>query len=127
MTLACNAGCVNCSFGIAPSDLTILPVKRVNASKQPAATILDNVPILNVKPFGMCMTPSNPAVASIIASSLGTVTQAPCIPAIVAPWVAGKPNVSIGGTPALNNQSTAFCIWGGIISFIYPGQVTVQT
>ncbi len=126
MNATCSGACLGCSFGVAPSDFTILPTKMVNTENKPAATVMDNIPMLNIKPFGMCMTPSNPAVASIIASSLGSVIQAPCIPAIVAPWVPGKPDVMIGKTPALDISSKAMCIWGGIISFSFPGQVSVQ-
>jgi hypothetical protein len=33
--------------------------------------------------------------------------------------------VLVGGQPALDNTSTAMCMWGGVISVVMPGQVTV--
>jgi len=53
-----------CSFGMAPSSLIVLPINRVNTNMVPDANIMDHVPITNIPPFGMCITPSNPAVAS---------------------------------------------------------------
>ncbi len=126
MNLVCTGACTKCTFGIAPSTLTILPSKMVNCEKKPAATIADYIPILNIAPFGMCISPANPMVISIIAASLGTVTQAPCIPAVITPWMVGKPNVLIGKLPALNATSTAMCMWGGMISISFPGQVSVK-
>ncbi|QEK38209.1 DUF4280 domain-containing protein [Candidatus Cytomitobacter indipagum] len=126
MNLVCNGACANCTFGTVQSDLMILPAKRVNACGQPAATIADNIPIANIHPFVMCTSPANPAVQAVIIASLGTVTQAPCVPAVVAPWVTGKPDVLIGEIPALNDQSKAFCIWGGVISISFAGQVKVK-
>ena len=50
---------LQCSFGVAPSSLTVLPTNHVLGAT-PAANIMDNVPMLNVLPFGMCSSPSNP-------------------------------------------------------------------
>ena len=52
-----------CPFGVAPSTLVVLPVNRVMCNKVPAANIMDFAPIVNIPPFGMCMSPSNPMVA----------------------------------------------------------------
>ena len=40
-----------CSFGAAPSTLTVLPVNQVMTSSQPAATIMDHVPMVNIAPL----------------------------------------------------------------------------
>ncbi|MCB0008876.1 MAG: DUF4280 domain-containing protein, partial [Anaerolineales bacterium] len=44
----CNGAMLQCSFGVAPSTMIVIPKAMVNTSKQPAATIMDNVPIANI-------------------------------------------------------------------------------
>jgi hypothetical protein len=34
--------------------------------------------------------------------------------------------VNIGGVPALNATSKCMCMWGGVISVVNPGQISVQ-
>lgn len=116
-----------CPFGLAPSSLIVIPKgEPVMASKQLAATILDNVPIANIPPFGMCTSPANPAVAAATAAALGVLTPMPCVPVLPAPWTPGNPTVLINGTPALNNTCTCMCMWGGVITITSPGQFTVM-
>jgi hypothetical protein len=111
-----------CSFGTTPSALTAIPAgPPVQAGGAPAATIQDNKPMASVPPFGMCMTPTNPAVAAATAAAMGTLTPQPCIPVTTAPWMPGSPTVLINGQPALNATSTCMCQWGGIISITAPG------
>lgn len=117
---------VKCSFGTTPSPLMVTPENRVNGSKLPAATILDNVPGKNVIPFGMCTTTSNPQVAAATAANKGVLTPQPCVPVTTAPWAPGSPTVLIGGKPALNNTCKLTCMWGGVITVINAGQVTVN-
>jgi hypothetical protein len=114
-----------CSFGAAPSTLVVLPAGRV-LTQTPAATIMDNVPLVNIMPFGMCSSLANPAVASATAAALGVLTPMPCIPVTTAPWIVGAPTVLIGDKPALNNSSTLMCNWGGVIQITVPGQMAVQ-
>lgn len=113
-----------CTFGVAPSSLMVLPINRTLTSKVPAANIMDHMPFVNVLPFGVCMTPSNPMVAAATAAALGVLTPMPCIPVTVAPWIVGSPTVLLGKMPALNNMSTLMCMWGGVITITFPGQVT---
>jgi hypothetical protein len=122
----CNGAMLMCSFGVAPSTLTVLPVNKVMAGNMPAANIMDNKPIVNIMPFGMCTTPTNPAVAAATAAAMGVLTPQPCIPVIPAPWVPGAPTVMIGNMPALNNTSTCMCTWAGVITIVNPGQINVQ-
>ena len=79
-----------CTFGVAPSTLTVLPTNCVACSGMPAATIMDFAPMVNIAPFGMCMSPANPQVAAATAAALGVLTPQPCIPATTSPWVAGR-------------------------------------
>jgi hypothetical protein len=124
-TLVTGTAMLSCSFGAAPTPLTVLPVNHVLV-ESPAANIMDNKPFLNITPFGVCKTPSNPAVAAATAAALGVLTPMPCIPVTVAPWVAGKPTVLIGNMPALTNDSKLMCMWGGCISISFAGQVKVS-
>ncbi len=113
---------LQCSFGMAPSVLNVLPLNLVMAGGPPAANIMDNKPMVNIMPFGMCSSPANPMVIAATAAALGVLTPMPCIPATAAPWVPGAPTVLIGNMPALNNGSKCLCSWAGIISILVPGQ-----
>ncbi|HEX8441585.1 DUF4280 domain-containing protein, partial [Archangium sp.] len=67
----CMGAMMKCGFGAAPASLVVLPVNRTMAGGPPAATILDNKPLVNVPPFGMCSSLANPAVAAATAAALG--------------------------------------------------------
>lgn len=123
--LVVNGAMLKCSFGTAPSSMVVMPASQV-LSPTPAATIMDNVPMMNIMPFAMCTTVSNPQVASATAAALGVLTPMPCIPNTTAPWAPGSPTVLIGGKPALNNSCKLMCMWGGVIEVTYPGQTTVM-
>jgi hypothetical protein len=114
-----------CSFGSAPSSLTVLPVSRV-MSMTPCANITDNAALVNIMPFGTCTSILNPIVAAATASALGVLTPMPCIPVTPAPWSPGCSTVKIGSVAALNSSSTCSCIWGGQISITYAGQVRME-
>jgi hypothetical protein len=116
---------LQCSFGAAPSALSVLPSNRVMAVSMPAATIMDHAPMLNILPFGMCSSPANPMVAAATAAALGVLTPMPCIPATAAPWVPGAPTALIGGMPALDNNCKLMCNWAGVIQVLAPGEATV--
>ena len=57
----CMGAMLQCSFGAAPSTLAVLPKNRV-LTQTPDANIMDNVPLVNILPFGMCSAASNPTV-----------------------------------------------------------------
>jgi hypothetical protein len=114
---------LQCSFGAAPSSLVVLPQNAV-LTGTPAATIMDNAPMVNILPFGMCNSPANPMVAAATAAALGVLTPLPCIPVTAAPWAPGSPTVLIGDMPALNNSSKLLCNWGGAIQITQAGQMT---
>jgi hypothetical protein len=115
---------LQCSFGAAPSSLVVLPTNKVLGSA-PAANIMDNKPLLNVMPFGVCMSLANPMVAAATAAAMGVLTPMPCIPATAAPWAPGCPKALIGNMPALESNSKLMCNWGGVIQVVNPGQVAV--
>ena len=117
---------LQCSFGVAPSSMVVLPVNRTMAGGVPAATIMDNAPMVNIMPFGMCSSLANPEVASETAAALGVLTPAPCIPATAAPWTPGAPTATIGGLAALDNNCKLMCNWGGVIQVTNPGQSSVM-
>lgn len=122
-----NGALINCSFGLAPSSMSILPVNRIMIASQPAGNIQDHVPMMNVMPFGMCTTLSNPQVAAATSAALGVLTPQPCIPVTTAPWIPGSPTVMIGGKPALQNSCQLMCQWGGVIAVNAAAQVTVNS
>jgi hypothetical protein len=92
----------------------------------PDANIMDHVPMVNIMPFGMCASLANPTVAAATAAVLGVLTPMPCIPNTPAPWVTGAPTVILGNAPTLDNVSKLMCIWGGVIQFSTPGEMTVK-
>lgn len=121
----CNGATLMCSMGAAPSTFVVLPDKMVMTSNQPAANIMDHKPMVNIMPFGVCMSPANPAVAAATAAPPpGVLKPQPCIPNTPAPWVTGAPTVLLKNMPALNNTSTLNCIWAGVITVMVPGQTT---
>jgi hypothetical protein len=111
-----------CTFGAAPSTLTVLPTTMVSCSKMPAATIMDFAPMVNIAPFGVCMSIANPEVASATAAAMGVLTPMPCVP-VTTPWSPGAATVQYGGMPALDDVSMCQCAWAGIITVTMPGQV----
>jgi hypothetical protein len=122
----CMGAMMQCSFGVAPSSLVVLPTNMVMTNNVPDANIMDHIPMVNIMPFGMCSSPSNPTVAAATAAALGVLTPMPCVPATPAPWVAGAPTVLLGNFPSLDNVSQLMCIWGGVITFSDAGEETVQ-
>jgi len=115
-----------CSFGVAPSTLTVIE-PTVTTEGPPAANIMDHIPMVNIPPFGMCITPSNPQVAAATAAALGVLTPQPCIPVTAAPWAPGDPTVMVRNMPALVQTSTCMCTWGGVITITMAGSTKTMT
>lgn len=122
----CMGATLQCSFGVAPSSLVVLPANQCMTGNMPAANIMDNKPMVNIMPFGMCMSIANPTVASATAAAMGVLTPMPCIPNTPAPWMPGAPTVLLGNMPALDNTSKLMCMWAGVIQVVAPGQFTEQ-
>lgn len=114
-----------CSFGVAPTPLTFLPLSMMLTPMGPIGSCIDFVPFLNVKPFGVCMTLSNPMTAALTAAALGVFTPAPCIPVPVGPWIPTTPSMGLVG-PLLTDASCLMCAYGGCIKIAMPAQFLVQ-
>lgn len=121
----CGGAMLRCSFGAAPSVLTVLPKNKV-VSSMPIANIMDNAPGVNVAPFGMCSSLNNPTVAAATSAAGGVLTPMTCVPVITAPWTPGSSTVQIANMPALNNSSKLMCMWGGVIEVKSPGTNNIQ-
>ncbi len=122
----CMGASMMCSFGMAPSSLIVLPTNRVMTNNVPDANIMDHIPIVNVPPFGMCFAPTNPAFIAATSAALGVPTPVPCLPVLPTPWVTGAPTVLLGYMPTLDNTHILNCTWLGIITFVTPGEFTVN-
>jgi hypothetical protein len=123
-----NGALVTCAMAEVPvpMPLIVLPVSGVLAGEMPAATIEDAVPLVNIPSFGMCKSPLNPTVIAATAAALGAPMPGACIPVTEA-WMPGSPIVMIGGVPALTEECTCICDYGGEISITFPGQAIVET
>lgn len=121
----CTGAQMTCSFGAAPSVFSASSTDVMTTS-MPAGVIMDHVPMKNVPSFGMCTSEANPAVAAATAAALGTPTPAPCVPVFPAPWAPGVPTVLIDNQPALDNTCKLMCAFGGVVTFVTPGQFTHQ-
>lgn len=117
---------LQCSFGMAPMPLTVIDPMRPKCGNMMMANIMDNKPMVNIKPFGMCQNPANPTVAAATAAAMGVLTPMPCMPVVTAPW-SPPAQVKISGMPALINNAKCMCTWGGVISINFPGNTAQPT
>ena len=125
--LVVQGAMMQCTMGMAPSTLSVIPMGTpVQGANMMAATIMDNKPMANIAPFGMCQSLANPTVASATAAALGTLTPMPCIPVTPAPWAPGAVKTMINNKPALHDGCKLMCNWAGSISITFPGQVLVD-
>ncbi len=122
----CTGAMMQCTFGMAPSSLVVLPTNKVMTNMVPDANIMDHIPMTNIMPFGVCQSLANPTVAEAPAAALGVLKPMPCIPNIPAPWIAGAPTVLLGNFRTLDNVSQLICTWGGVITFTDAGETTVE-
>ncbi|MCE8425206.1 MAG: DUF4280 domain-containing protein [Candidatus Methanoperedens sp.] len=124
-SIVCSGAMLQCSFGAAPSSLTVLPRNRVKTAT-PIANIMDNIPNANIMPFAMCSSILNPTVAAATTAAFGVLTPMPCIPVTPAPWAPGSPTVMVANMPALNDSSKLMCMWAGVIQVTTAGQITIK-
>ncbi len=109
---------VQCSFGVAPMPLTVLPKAQAQVLL-PVAAMTDSNPVANVPPLVMCTSPSNPTVAAALGAPM------PCVP-VTMPWIPGQPNVLVASTPAVSADCKVMCAYGGVVQIVMPGQTGVQ-
>ena len=95
MPLVTNGATLRCSFGTGLSQL-----QAFSALPSSSATIMDSQPMVNILPFGMCTSVTNPMVASATAANHGALSPVPCIPITTGPWQPGSPNDLVNGVPA---------------------------
>jgi hypothetical protein len=119
-----NSATLNCSKGSAPSTLVLLPAHMLMVGNQPAANVMDHLPMINIFPFGLCRSLTNPAVAAATAAAMGVLTPMPCIPKTLSPWAPGSSTVLLANMPALNDTSKCNCTWAGVIEITDAGQTT---
>lgn len=119
----CSNAILMCSMGMAPSVFTALP-KTVKTSNQDAGNVMDFLPGANIKPFGMCQSLANPAVAGATAAAMGALTPMPCTYVPTGPWKPGAPTVKVAGMLALNDSSMLNCAFAGVITIKFAGQIT---
>jgi hypothetical protein len=114
---------LQCSMGTFPSTFAATGI-AVSATT-PAGVITDTGPE-NVPPFGLCMSPTNPQVATA-STAAGFLVPQPCLP-VLTPWAPGALQVTVGGVPALDDASQCSCTWAGVITVTDAGQIstTVQ-
>jgi hypothetical protein len=112
-------------MGTAPGQINPTNQMSIRVGGKPVASIADAAPMSNVGSFGMCTSLANPTVAAATAAALGVLTPQPCIPAPAGMWMcSGK--VRVGGKPVLTTDGTLTCSYGGTISIMNPGQMTVK-
>ncbi len=149
----CTGATLTCRFGSTPSQLQVIAPDRQVAPGKASATILDRQPLINLQPFGLCQSLTNPAAALVttatvsletlkpaqaeknkvcgvcgqpVCSCLVSLTPQPGLPVTPTPWSPGSPTMLIGNAPALNDTSQLKCAWAGVIEVVTAGQTTLQ-
>ena len=123
----CAGAIMKCTFGSMPARLVVLPNRTVWLAGQLMANIMDHKPIANIPSFGPCRTVTYPPTASATSAAMGTLTPMPCVPGTTSPWIPGKPDYLIQGSPALLKSCKCMCQWGGVITIQQDGQVAEGT
>jgi hypothetical protein len=112
-----NMAQLQCVCGDAPTPLTVTSQFQVKIGNQLAATVMDHIPMANIKPFGTCK------VLTAAASGVPT----PCVPATTSPWMPGAIQTKIGNFAALLQSDKLICSVGGMISVVSPGQMATNS
>ena len=122
--LVVNNSLIKCSYGAAPVPITVIPMgPPVSGQSQLVATVNDIIPMVNIKPFGICNSPSNPM-------GMGKPTfptPCPCIPTIPSPWSPASTVLKINGQKALLKNASCKCIWSGSITVVTIAQQVIES
>ena len=121
-TQVCTGASLQCSFGSSPATFS---ATGTEVSATSAAGVVSDVSPSNVPGFGLCMSLANPQVASATSAAGGTLAPQSCVP-VLSPWTPGSAEVTIGGTPALDDSSQCSCAWAGVITVGSAGQTAVS-
>lgn len=128
--LVANGAQIMCDLGTTPSVLTVTPgpphVAAAPVPAVPLAAITDFVPLTNIMSFGMCNSPTNPAVIAATAAKSGAFTPAPCVPATADPW-APPQTAAVSADPTFDQTAICQCAWQGTITVVNPGQTLAVT
>lgn len=116
----CMGAVLKCSFGLAPSSLMVVTPPRPMIQNKLKANIMDNKPMMNILPFGMCNSMANPMVVAATSAAMGVLTPMPCIPVLPAPWIPGGKEM-VANFPALVDNCKLMCAYGGSIEIKFPG------
>ncbi|MFL5329133.1 MAG: DUF4280 domain-containing protein [Gemmataceae bacterium] len=101
-----NGDLTVCTQGSQPCPLVVTNHRKVMIDDQPAATVLDHSPGVNLATYGTCK-----------------VTGGPCTPATAAPWLRGSAkNVQANDQRLLLASDKLMCAAGGVISISGPKQ-----
>lgn len=119
----CSKAKIKCSCGDKISTLTVFSDRTIWLTGEPQANISDHISMRNIAPFGKCHTTAYPATGSATAAAHGKLTPMPCVPNTPFPWMNGKNDVLLKGQPALLKSSLCRCVYGGMITITYDGQV----
>ena len=116
---------ISCPFGTSTGSFIATNCNYIKIKGITPGNTNDGLPIINITPFGMCQTPTNPAVAAATAAALGVLTPMPCIPNTKT-WAPTNPKVMVGGKPVLTQESVCLCRYGGVITVSDPGQTVLD-
>ena len=123
----CNGANMSCTFGSDSCSLNVLPTKNVQMEGNEAADIMDFKPMENLSGFGQCSSLVNPVVAVATVKNSGVLEPQTCIPAVVTPWMPGKPDALIANQPALMDFCINTCIYFGVITITDAGQNSISS
>ncbi len=90
---------LSCSYGTQPTRLKRPFSPGVYVKNKAQMNIGDYVPRVNIQSFGNCSSLLNPAVQASEMVDIYGVKKAPCVPVLTMPWLNGKSDVKIEGSP----------------------------
>ncbi len=108
--VVCMGALCQCNQGAAPTPLTVTSQQIVTVQGMLVATVMDNAPVANIAPFGVCQQLTK------MASGVPT----PCVPAPAGPWAPGSTIDTIMNLPVLTASSKLMCGVGGQITVNNP-------